>query len=127
MRNSVLRDKGFAFAIRVVRLYGFLTKEKCEFILSKQILRSGTSIGANVTEASYAQSRPDFFAKIGIAKKEAAETLYWLELLKETDYINARQYESMYEDCNELLKMLVSISKRNNAKNDNSSFITHHS
>ncbi|WP_073161606.1 MULTISPECIES: four helix bundle protein [unclassified Fibrobacter] len=111
MRNRVLENKCLAFAIRIVNLHQFLQQTSKEFVLSKQILRSGTSIGANVAEAIYAQSRADFFSKIGIAKKEAAETVYWLKLLQKTNYIDSRQFDSMNADNQELLKILTAISK----------------
>ena len=112
MRNKVLENKSFSFAIRIVRFCTYIRQEKKEFVLSKQILRSGTSIGANIAEATYAQSRADFFAKIGIAKKEAAETLYWLMLFGETGFITAEQLESMKSDCVEILKILALYLKR---------------
>lgn len=112
MRNKVLENKSFSFAIRIVRFCTYIRQEKKEFVLSKQILRSGTSIGANIAEATYAQSRADFFAKIGIAKKEATETLYWLMLFGETGFITAEQLESMKSDCVEILKILAAISKK---------------
>ena len=114
MRNRVLEDKCTAFAIRIVNLHQFLQQTSKEFVLSKQILRSGTSVGANVAEAMYAQSRADFFAKIGIAKKEAAETIYWLKLLQRTNYIDAKQFDSMNADNLEILKILTAISKSHN-------------
>ncbi len=94
-------------------MYQYLTKdaEHNEYVLSKQILRSGTSIGANVREALRGQSRPDFHAKMNIALKEACETEYWLELLKETDYITDESYQSMHDDCLEIIKMLTKIVK----------------
>lgn len=113
MSDNVIVDKSFAFAIRVVRLYQYLTREKREFILSKQLLRSGTSIGANVKEAIRGQSRPDFYAKLNISLKEASETEYWLDLLYETDYLTAAQFRSLHADCVELLKLLTAITKHN--------------
>ena len=100
-----------AFAKRIVRLYQFLAREKQEFVMSKQMLRSGTSIGANITEAIYGSSRKDFVAKLQIAKKEAAETLYWLELLSSCNYISDEIYLSFHADCRELLLMLTSSIK----------------
>lgn len=119
MRNRVLEDKCMAFSIRIVNLHQFLQQTSKEFVLSKQILRSGTSVGANVAEAMYAQSRADFFAKIGIAKKEAAETAYWLKLLQRTNYIDVTQFDSMNADNQEILKILTAISK-NRDKSRNS-------
>ena len=110
-KDSILEIKSMDFAKRVIRLYQYLTLQKHEYILSKQILRSGTSIGANITEAVYGSSRRDFVAKLQIAKKEAAETLYWLELLNCSDYISDEQYASLYKDCKELLLMLTSSIK----------------
>ena len=115
-QNNVLLDKSKLFAIRIVNLYKYLCNDKKEYILSKQILRSGTSIGANVKESIYAQSKLDFISKLSIALKEASETEYWLELLYQTEYINSIQFESIHNDCVELLKLLTAIiksSKRN--------------
>ena len=95
-----------AFARRIVRLYQFLTQEKQEYVMAKQVLRSGTSIGANIAEAIYGSSRKDFVAKLQIAQKEAAETLYWLELLSSCEYIPDKLFRSMFQDCDELLSML---------------------
>ena len=117
--NNVIADKSKVFAIRIIRLYQFLQNDKKEFTLSKQLLRSGTSIGANTREAIRAQSTKDFQAKLHIALKEAEETAYWIELLFETEFINNKQFESIYFDCNELIKLLVSIinsSKSNNSQ-----------
>ncbi len=110
-KDSVLRQKSMTFSKRIVRLYQFLTREKQEYVMSKQILRSGTSIGANITEAIYGSSKKDFIAKLQIAKKEAAETLYWLELLNDCDYIPDKPCMSISNDCNELLLMLTSTIK----------------
>ena len=109
--DSILKQKSMAFSRRVVRLYQFLTRERNEYVMAKQMLRSGTSIGANITEAIYGSSRKDFVAKLQIAKKEAAETLYWLELLSSCDYIPDELYRSIYCDCRELLLMLTSAIK----------------
>ena len=111
MRESILKRKSYKFAIRVVRLYQFLVKEKKEFILSKQILRSGTAIGALIREAEFAQSKADFINKMSIALKEANETIYWLEILKDTNYINQRLSQSLSADCEELIRILVSTIK----------------
>ena len=110
-KDSILREKSMAFARRIVRLYQYLTKEKQEFVMSKQLLRSGTSIGANISEAIYGSSRKDFVAKLQISKKEAAETLYWLDLLSSCDYIPNDLYRSIHTDCRELLLMLTSAIK----------------
>ena len=117
MKENVVRDKSKAFAIRIVRLYQYLCNDKKEYILSKQLLRSGTSVGANVKEALRGQSKPDFSAKMSIALKEISETEYWLEILHETDYLNEAQFTSIYTDCQELLKILYSIVKT--ARKDN--------
>lgn len=106
-----IQEKSKAFAVRIVRLCQYLQSEMKEFVLSKQLLRSGTSIGANCREASRAQSRADFISKFSIALKEADETAYWLELLHETDYLNENAFSSIYSDVNELIKLLVSIIK----------------
>jgi len=111
MGNSIVDNKSFCFAIRIVKLYRFLCDEKREFVLSKQLLRCGTSIGANVREALQAQGKKDFLSKINIALKEANESLYWIELLYATDYINDKQKESIFVDCNEIVSLLVSIVK----------------
>ena len=100
-----------AFAKRIVHLYQYLSQEKREFVMSKQILRSGTSIGANVAEAIFGSSRKDFVAKLYIAEKEAAETHYWLELLNSCDYIPDNLYRSLLRDCSELLSMLAATIK----------------
>ena len=109
--NNIIVDKSKAFAVRIINLYKYLCENKKEYTLSKQLLRSGTSIGANVKEAVRAQSKADFVAKMSIALKEASETEYWLELLYETDFIDKKQFDSIYADKNELLKLLMSIVK----------------
>ena len=111
MQENVVRDKSKTFAIRIVRLYQYLRTDMKEFTLSRQLLRSGTSVGANVKEAIRGQSKADFTAKMSIALKEMSETEYWLELLHETDYLGESQFESIYADCQELLKILHSIVK----------------
>ncbi|MBR4845953.1 MAG: four helix bundle protein [Bacteroidaceae bacterium] len=111
MKENVLLVKSKRFALRVIKLYKYLDNQKREHILSNQVLRSGTSIGANVKEAAFAQSKADFQAKMFIAQKECAETEYWLELLHESDYINNTEFESIYADCQELIKLLVSSTK----------------
>jgi len=115
-RRSIIKDKSFVFAVRVIRLFQFLTEVKKEYILSKQLLRSGTSIGAMVREAQNAESTKDFIHKLGIAQKECDEVIYWLELLKETEYLNEKEFESINDEAIELLKMLRSAiltSKKN--------------
>ena len=109
--KNVLQDKSYAFAIRVVKLVQFLRSEKNEFVLSKQLLRSGTAIGALIREAEYGQSKADFVSKMTIALKEANETEYWVNLLFDTGYIDEKLFESFKTDCKELLKMLISTIK----------------
>ena len=118
MAEYVLREKSYAFAIRVVRLNQYLCSTKKEFVLSKQVLRSGTAIGALIREAEFGQSRADFSNKMSIALKEANETVYWLNLLKDTDYIDDKMFESVSNDCLELVRMLVATVKttKNSAK-----------
>ena len=109
--ESVIRQKSLLFAQRIVCLYRYLHREHHETVLSKQILRSGTSIGANIAEAVYGSSRKDFVAKLQIARKEAAETAYWLELLYNCSFLTEKQYDSMHKDCMELIAMLSSSIK----------------
>ena len=116
MRDNILLDKSKALALRIIRMYKYLCDEKKEFVLSKQVLRSGTSIGANAREANRSQSSKEFIAKLNISLKEADETLYWLELLHESDYIDDEAFNSIYSDTEEVLKLLVSIIKTSNAK-----------
>ena len=111
MGNNITADKSKAFALRIIKLYQYLTERRREFVLAKQVLRSGTSIGANSREAERCQSKADFFSKFNIALKEADETAYWLELLHEGGYIDSSQFESIYADCQELIRLLVSITK----------------
>ncbi|MDD4994351.1 MAG: four helix bundle protein [Paludibacter sp.] len=107
--GNIIVDKSKLFAVRIIRLYQYLQTEKKEFVLSKQLLRSGTSIGANIKEGIRGQSVKDFRAKMAIALKEASESEYWLELLVETEYINQNQYSSIDNDCVELIKILTAI------------------
>ncbi len=109
--KNVIEEKSFKFAIRIVNLYRYLTENKKEYILSKQLLRCGTSIGANVSEAERGQSKADFYAKMNIALKEANETEYWLRLLQATDYLNDTEYDSILKDINEIISILVAITK----------------
>lgn len=111
MKENVIKTKSFAFALRVVKLAKYLQGEKKEYVLSTQVLRSGTAIGALVREAEHAQSKADFISKMSIALKEANETDYWLELLHQSDYLAQADYESIHPDITELLKLLVSIVK----------------
>ena len=106
-----IEHKSFYFSVRVVKLAHHLQDDKREFILSKQLIRSGTSIGANVVEAQQAQSRADFISKLNIALKEAVETNYWLRLLKETEYLSEQEFRSIIADCRELEKLLTAIIK----------------
>lgn len=109
--NNAIREKSFRFAVRIVKLCRYLQTEKKEYILTKQLLRSGTSIGANVAESQQAQSRLDFINKLNIALKEAAETEYWLRLLVETEYLSDKYFRSIWSDCDEIKSLLVSIVK----------------
>ena len=110
--EPVIQEKSFCFAIRIVNLCRYLREEQKEFVLSKQLLRSGTSIGANVAEAQQAQSKPDFVNKISIALKEAYETNYWIRLLYATQYLEEKEYESIIADCSEMERLLIAITKK---------------
>jgi four helix bundle protein len=112
MGNSIIQQKSRDFAIRIIGCYKFLTEQKNEFIMSKQLLRCGTSIGANTRESKNAQSRMDFLNKLNIALKEADETEYWLDLLHETKYLDDQQYTSLNDDCIELIKILTASIKK---------------
>ena len=118
MDGNLIKDKSKKFAIRIVKLYQYLSEEKREYMLSKQLLRSGTSIGANVHEALQGQSKADFTSKMSIALKEASEAEYWLELLKETDYLSETEYASIREDCGEVCRLLTSIVKSSRNKSN---------
>ena len=109
--KNISVEKSFEFAVRIVNLCKYLTQEKKEYILSKQLLRSGTSIGANIAEAQRGQSKADFAAKMGIALKEAYETEYWIRLLYNTEYMNEKEYSSIHTEVMELISILVSICK----------------
>lgn len=111
MKESILQQKSISFSIRIINLYKHLSKNKNEYVLSKQLLRSGTAIGALISEGKYAQSTADFVNKLHIALKEANETAYWLLLLSETEFITKEEYRSMNIDCEELLKMLTASIK----------------
>jgi four helix bundle protein len=111
VEQNVVKEKSFKFALRIVKLYKYLEKEKKEYILSKQVLRSGTAIGALIRESQYAQSKADFIHKLSIALKEANETDYWLELLFQSGYLEEKSYVSIHTDIEELLKLLTSIVK----------------
>ena len=110
-QGNLVKDKSFAFAIRAVKLYKILCDERKEYVLSKQMMRSATAIGALVRESEHAQSKADFINKLSIALKEANETEYWLQLLRYTDYLNEAEYGSIAADCKELLRLLISIIK----------------
>ena len=109
--NNAIREKSFQFAVRIVKLCKYLQAEQREFTLTKQLLRCGTSIGANVAESQQAQSRADFISKLNIALKESYETDYWLRLMHETQYLTSEEFQSIIVDCNELEKLLISIIK----------------
>ena len=111
IKSNVVMDKSYIFALRVVKLYKHLVSEKKEYVLSKQVLRSGTSIGALIKESEHAQSKADFINKMSIALKEANETEYWLQLLKDSSYISEQSFNSIHNDSVELIKILVSIVK----------------
>ena len=111
MSKNIVKEKSVRFAIRIVKLYKFLTDEKHELVMSKQILRSGTSIGANIAESNNAISKKDFLSKLYIALKECSETLYWLDILYQTEYLDETQYRSLQADCAELYRLLQSITK----------------
>ncbi|MBR6446244.1 MAG: four helix bundle protein [Prevotella sp.] len=110
-KDNAIQIKSRNFAIRVINCYKFLVDERHEYVMSKQMLRCGTSIGANVRESINAQSRPDFLNKLNIALKEADETEYWLDLLHTTNYLDEKQFRSLEEDCVELIKLLTTIIK----------------
>ena len=116
MKDSLLRDKSFAFALRTIKLNRHLVSEQHEYTLAKQVLRSGTSIGANIEEAAHAQSKTDFIHKLSIAQKEACETNYWLRLLKESEILRGKLADSLVQDCVELQRLLaasIMTAKRN--------------
>ena len=114
MENNVIVDKTKHFALQIIKTYNYLSQNKKEFIMSKQLMRSGTSIGANVREAQRAQSIPDFYSKMNIALKEAEESLYWIELLQESGTIKNESMDSLYSECEEIVRLLVSITKQQN-------------
>jgi four helix bundle protein len=120
MAESIVATKSYSFALRVIKLYKHLTQEQREFVLAKQVLRSGTSIGANVEEALGGQSKADFRHKSSIALKEARETSYWLRLLKDSEFIKSEAFNSIHGECLELIKMLKSIILTSQQKENNS-------
>jgi len=115
--NNIIKKKSFDFAVRIIKLYQYLANDKKEYILSKQILRSGTSVGALVRESEHAQSKADFIHKLSIAQKEINETLYWLELFQATNYLSPQEFESLNENAVEIIKLITSIIKT--TKNNN--------
>ena len=120
--DNVVKEKSFAFAIRIVKLYQYLVDQKKEYVLSKQLLRSGTSVGAMVREAEHAESKNDFAHKLAIAQKEINESMYWLELLKETNYLTAIEYDNIQNDAIEIIKLITAIiksTKTNQIKHNN--------
>ena len=119
MAESIVATKSYSFALRIIKLYKHLTQEQREFVLAKQVLRSGTSVGANVEEALGGQSKSDFRHKLTIALKEARETSYWLRLLKDSDFIKFDAFNSIHGECEELIKILKSIilTSQQNEKN----------
>ncbi|MBQ4160132.1 MAG: four helix bundle protein [Clostridia bacterium] len=118
MKENVIEVKSFDFAVRIVNLYKYLATEKKEFVLSKQLLRSGTSIGANVSEAQMGQSKSDFNAKMYIALKVANETQYWLKLLFKTEYLTKGEFDSIENDIKEIIALLISITKSVKMRNE---------
>lgn len=117
MKENIIQIKSYAFAVRIVKVYQYLCEEKKEYVLSKQLLRSGTSIGANIEEAIGGQSGKDFYAKLTIAYKEARETHYWVRLLTDTNYLSKEENENLLNDIEELLKIIGSIQKTIRANN----------
>ena len=117
-KDNIIAVKSYSFALRIVNMYKWIVSEKKEFVLSKQILRSGTAIGALIKEAEHAQSKADFLNKMNIALKEANETEYWLMLLKDSEFILENEFNSMQTDCSELIKLLASIVKTTKIKLD---------
>lgn len=115
MKENIVKNKSFGFAVRIVKLYQYLCEQKKEFVLSKQLLRSGTSLGAMIREAEHAESKLDFKHKMAISQKEINETIYWLELLKTTDYLTREQFESINADATEVIKLITTIIKTTKA------------
>ena len=120
MKKNIVREKSFAFSVRIVRLYKWLCAEKREYIMSKQLLRSGTSIGANVQEAQAAQTKKDFITKMSIASKEAGETMYWIKLLMETGYLDhsKNHVQTLLSEIEEIVRILTKIVKTSQTNND---------
>ena len=126
-KDSIILIKSYSFALKVIKLYQYLINEKKEYVLSKQLMRSGTSVGANVNEAISAQSKRDFVHKLSIALKEARETLYWINLIRDSDYLIENSFEQIEEDCNEIIKILTSIILTTKAKYFSKEIQTHNS
>ena len=118
-RENIIKEKSYAFALRMIKAYKYLAQEQREFVLSKQVLRSGTSIGALIREAEHVQSPADFVNKMNVALKEANETEYWLMLLKDSEYIDEKTFVSIHKDCDELIRLLVSIVKTSKERKNN--------
>ena len=116
MKDNIISQKSFNFALRIINLYKYLKENKKEFVLSKQLLRSGTSVGANIEEAISGQSKKDFISKMSIAYKESLESLYWIKLLKESKYLNQSQSLSLINDCEEIVKIITKILKSSKKK-----------
>jgi four helix bundle protein len=119
VKENVIKIKSFAFSIRIVRLYQHMCDTRKEFVMSKQLLRCGTSVGALVREAEQAESRPDFIHKLGVAQKEINETIYWLELLRATNYLGQLEFESINRNAVEIIKLLTRIIKSTKSRNGN--------
>lgn len=111
MKKNIIQEKNFCFALRIIKLYKYLKDNKNEYVLSKQLLRSGTSIGSNIEESIGGQSKNDFVSKISVAYKESRETLYWLKLLKASNYLNQKQSELLINDCEEIIRIITKIQK----------------
>ncbi len=116
MKENIIKQKSFVFAVRIVKLYQYLCENKKEFTLSKQLLRSGTSVGAMIREAEYEESKLDFIHKMAIAQKEINETIYWLELLQSTEYLSKDQFRNINTDAVEIIKLITSIIKTTKAR-----------
>lgn len=119
MKRNIIKDKSFAFAVRIVKLYQYLVSDKKEYVLSKQLLRSGTSVGAMVREAEHAETKKDFVHKMAIAQKEINESIYWLELLQKTNFLTIEQFESLNTDATEIIKLITTIIKTTKANINN--------
>ncbi|MBL0359380.1 MAG: four helix bundle protein [Chitinophagaceae bacterium] len=116
MKQNILKEKSFAFAVRIVNLYKYLKKQHGEYIISQQLIRSGTSVGALIREAEHAESTKDFIHKLNVGLKEANESKYWLDLLAATDFLTTDMFDSLNRDCEELLKLLIASVKTSKLK-----------